>query len=77
MVNKVVMCLGTNDVSKCKDDRKKSLIVSMYSTVGSFIHSLRIKLFTLVVVAFNIFVLLPVPFRGNIPQIPIKESIVQ
>jgi hypothetical protein len=23
---------------------------------------------------FNIFVLLPVPFRGNIPQIPIKES---
>jgi hypothetical protein len=20
MVNKVVMCLGTNDVSKCKDD---------------------------------------------------------
>jgi hypothetical protein len=60
MVNKVVMCLGTNDVSKC--------------TVGSFIHSLRINLFTLVVVAFNIFVLLPVPFRGNIPQIPIKES---
>jgi hypothetical protein len=29
-------------------------------TVGSFIHSLRIKLFTLVVVAFNIFVLLPI-----------------
>jgi hypothetical protein len=70
MVNKVVMCLGTNEVSKCKDDSdqvtiarwlKKSLIVSMYSTVGSFIHSLRINLFTLVVVAFNIFVLLPVP----------------
>jgi hypothetical protein len=51
-----------------------SLIASMYSIVGSFIHSLRINVFTLIEVAINIFVLLPFPFPGNIDQIPIKEA---
>ena len=51
-----------------------SLIVSMYSIVGSFIHSLQINVFTLNEVALNLFVLLPFLFPGNIAQIPIKES---
>ena len=29
MVNKVVMCLGTNDVSKCKDDSDQVNVLSI------------------------------------------------